>query len=177
MIITVILSMALAFAIMPSCSPAQKAAYEADKAKLAAWWENNQPQVAALLGQTQKAMDAIQADYPFWSGLVCGTLRVAGINITQAQMDAALPYIKMADTNLSILGKVAGKQKVEAGDLKNAVGATTDALPVLKNAALSNPTLAALYKAYLGDLANVPPPKPQTPPTAPATAPGAPTAT
>jgi hypothetical protein len=154
-----------------SCSPAQQATYEADKAKLAAWWQKNQPQVAAILGQVQGALDKIQGDYPFWSGLVAGTLRVAGVNVTQADMDKALPYIKMADSQLGILGKVVNKEKVGTGDLQNAIGATTEALPIVKKEIMANPAIAALYQGYMAGQANIPPPpQPPLPPAPPAPA-------
>ena len=118
-----------------------------------------------LIADGQKALDAIQADYPFWSALVQGTLQVAGVKVTQAQINAALPYIAAADTNLGVLGKAiaynqnpSANPPVTAADLQNAISATSTALPALAKSAMANPAVAALYQAYVAGQTNVPPP-------------------
>jgi hypothetical protein len=121
--------------------------------------------LAPLIADVQKGLTAIQADYPFWSALVRGSLQVVGVKVTQAQMDAALPYIAAADTDLGVLGKAiaynqnpTANSPVTAADVQNAVNSTTTALPVLKTTVLANPAVAVLYQAYVAGQTNLPAP-------------------
>ncbi len=118
-----------------------------------------------LIGKAQTALTAVQADYPFWSALVQGSLQVVGVKVTQAQMNAALPYIAAADTDLGVLGKAMAYNQnpstapaPTAADLQNAISSTTTALPVLKTTVLANPAVAALYQAYVAGQTNLPAP-------------------
>jgi hypothetical protein len=118
-----------------------------------------------LIAKGQLALTAIQADYPFWSAVAQGTLQAVGVKVTAAQMQAVLPYITAADTNLGVLGKaIAYNQNpttappVSAADLQNAISATSAALPALAKQAMANPAVAVLYQAYIAGQTNLPPP-------------------
>ena len=125
-----------------------------------------------LIGDAQKAIRAVQANYSFWCALVQGTLQVFGVQVTQADMDAAKPWIALADTSLGILGPVnaavannTAMPAVDPGLVQNAIAQVKIALPQQTAAALANPAVKVLYQADLAGQTNVPAPGPAAVPT------------
>ena len=128
--------------------------------------------LAPLIGDAQKAIKAIQANYPFWCAIAQGTLQVAGVKVTQADMDAAKSWLALADTSLGILGPVnaavannTAMPAVDPGLVQNAIAQVKTALPQQTAAALANPAVKVLYQAYLAGQTNVPAPGPAAVPT------------
>lgn len=131
------------------------------------WWNSADTQATVdkiktvtgpLLETAQKALDNVQKNYAFWSALVQGALEVAGVKVTQEQMDAAKPYIAAADAALEPLGLAVNGKEVTSTEVATAVISVSNALPALKEKALANPAVAALWQAYLAGQTNVPAP-------------------
>jgi len=140
----------LAFsAIGSGCTTMQRATIKATAAKVVKI-------TGPMLLDAQKALSLVQKNYAFWSALVQGTLKVAGITITQAQIDAARPVIAAADAVLVPLGAAVKNTPVDPAAVQNAIIAVNNAVPALAQKALANPAVNALYQAYLAGKTNVP---------------------
>jgi hypothetical protein len=135
-------------------------------ASLASWWGQTGPAIKAdaqkvetalapLIPAAQKTLAALQKDYPFWAGIVQGTLNLAGIKAQLPPAATVLPYIQVADTSLAILGAALNQQPVDPNLLQNAILQAENVAPGLKAQLLADPAVQAAYNTWVAQQAAV----------------------
>jgi len=155
----IFLAIIFALSLVVGCAKIQSA-YEKDKAALEAWWNTNQPKVAAFIATAKKALDALQEDYDFFARLLTAGAKMAGYDLNADDLAKIKNYVAAADASLAVIGPAVNSQPVDSGAVQNAVTAVNTAIPALKANALKSQNIAALYNAYIAAKAAQPAPAP-----------------